>query len=121
MPHRQPILASQTVHAGKGRRATGKQIHVLLLSAMTILGGILLYLWPQVRLVDMGYQQSALRTRRGQALQRQKELRVELAALQQLPRIEDIALQRLGLRPPQAAQVIYVRPGQHTPTTRRDS
>lgn len=117
---RQPILASQTVHTGKGRHTTGKQIHVLLLSALTVLAGILLYLWPQVRLVDTGYRQSALRARRMQALQRQKELRVELAALQQLPRIEHIALQRLGLRPPQATQVIYVRPGQ-PPTTRRDS
>ena len=121
MPRPQSILASQTVYAGKGRRPTGKQMHVLLLSAVAVLGGILLYLWPQVRLVDMGYQESALRARRAYALQRQKELRVELAALQQLPRIADIALQRIGLRPPQGAQVIYVRPGQHTPTTRRDS
>lgn len=120
MPRPQPILASQTVHPGKERRATGKQIYVLLLSAMMVLGGILLYLWPQVRLVNLGYQQSALHARRMQAVQRQKELRVELAALQQLPRIEEVALHRLGLRPPQAAQVIYVRPGPPT-TTRRDS
>jgi cell division protein FtsL len=69
----------------------------------------------------MSYQHSVLRGRRVQVLQRQKELRMELAALQQLPRIEDIALQRIGLRLPQASQVIYVRPGPHTPTSRRDS
>ena len=96
-------------------------MRVLLLSAVTVLGGILLYLWPQVCMVNMGYRDSALRARRAQALQRQKELRVELSALQQLPRIEDIALQRIGLRPPPPTQIIYVRPGQHTPATRRDS
>ena len=121
MPRPRQILTSQTVHIGKIRRATGKHIPVLLLSALTALSGILLYVWPQVRLIEMGYQQSALRARRVQALQRQKELRIELAALQQLPRIEDIALQRIGLRPPQPAQVIHVRPGQPTPTSRKDS
>ena len=119
MPRPQQLLAAQTVHIGRIRRATGQHTHVLLLSAMTILSGILLYLWPQVRLVEMSYVQSALHGRRGQALQRQKELRVELAALQQLPRIEDIALQRIGLRPPQASQVIYIR-GQQTLTARRE-
>jgi hypothetical protein len=41
--------------------------------------------------------------------------------LHQLRRIEDIAAQHLGLRPPQAAQVIYVRPGQqHVNGQRRE-
>jgi cell division protein FtsL len=120
MPRPRQILTSQTVHTGKIRRATGQHLHVLLCSAVTVLSGVLLYIWPQVRLVEMGYQHNALRARRGQALQRQKELRVELATLQQLPRIEGIALQRIGLRPPQGSQVIYVQPGQHTPASRRE-
>ena len=53
-----------------------------------------------------------LLAQRTHVLQRQKELQVELGSLRQLRRIEDIAAQHLGLRPPQAAQVIYVRPGQ---------
>jgi len=84
----------------------------LLLSATVVLGGILLYLWPQVRLLNLGYRQSTLLAQRTQALQRQKELQVELGSLRQLRRLEDIAAQHLGLRPPQAAQVIYIRPGQ---------
>src|SRR5205085_2017971 len=75
-------------------------------------GGGLLYLWPQVRLVGLGYRHSKLLTQRTQVLQRQKELQVELSSLRQLRRIEDIAAQHLGLRPPQATQVIYVRSGQ---------
>jgi cell division protein FtsL len=99
----------------------GKQVHVvLLLSAAMLLGGILLYLWPQIRLVNLGYQQSTLRAQRTQALQRQKELQVELSTLRQLPRIENIAVQRLGLRPPQTSQVVYVRPGSQTASTRRE-
>ena len=98
---------------GRARRIASRHMGLaLLLSATMALGGILLYLWPQVRLVSLGYRQSKLLAQRTQMLQRQKELQVELGSLHQLRRIEDIAAQHLGLRPPQAAQVIYVRPGQ---------
>ena len=93
-------------------RLSGKQVSVVLLSATAILLGILLYLWPQMRLVELGYRQGELRAQRTQALQRQTELQVELATLRQLSRIERIAVQRLHMGPPQLSQVIYVRPGQ---------
>jgi cell division protein FtsL len=107
---------------GRARRIASRHMGLaLLLSATMALGGILLYLWPQVRLVSLGYRQSKLLAQRTQMLQRQKELQVELGSLHQLRRIEDIAAQHLGLRPPQAAQVIYVRPGQqHVVGQRRE-
>lgn len=93
---------------------------VLVVSAALVLSGILLYLWPQIRFVELGYQQSALQAQRAQALQRQKELQIELSTLRQLSRIENIAVQRLGLHPPQTPQVIYVRPGDQTIHSRRE-
>src|SRR2546423_3274266 len=107
---------------GRARRIASRHMGLaLLLSATMALGGILLYLWPQVRLVSLGYRQSKLLAQRTQMLQRQKELQVELGSLHQLRRVEDIAAQHLGLRPPQAAQVIYVRPGQqHVVGQRRE-
>ena len=105
---------------GRARRIASRHVGMaLLLSATMGLGGILLYLWPQVLLVSLGYRQSRLLAQRTHALQRQKELQVELGSLRQLRRIEDIAAQHLGLRPPQAAQVIYVRPGQQAVGQRR--
>jgi cell division protein FtsL len=91
----------------------------LLLSAVMVLGGVLLYLWPQVRLVGLGYHHGKLIAQRTQVLQRQKELQVELSSLRLLRRIEDIATQRLGLRSPQATQVIYVRSGPQAISQRR--
>jgi cell division protein FtsL len=91
----------------------------LLLSAVMVLGGVLLYLWPQVCLVGLGYRHGKLIAQRTQVLQRQKELQVELSSLRLLRRIEDIATQRLGLRPPQATQVIYVRSGPQAISQRR--
>ena len=92
-------------------RLSGKQVSVVLLSATAVLLGILLYLWPQMRLVELGYRQGEFRAQRAQALQRQTELQVELATLRQLSRIERLAVQRLHMGPPQLSQVIYVRHG----------
>ena len=111
---------SPPMSRGQARRIASRHAGMaLLLSAAMVLGGILLYLWPQVRLVGLGYRYSKLLAQRTQVLQRQKELQVELGSLRQLRRIEDIAAQHLGLRPPQATQVIYVRSGQQVVGQRR--
>ncbi len=62
-----------------------------------------------MRLIALDYQHSRLQVRYARAVQRQKALRVELATLRQLSRIEAIATQYLGLRYPAVSQVIYVR------------
>jgi cell division protein FtsL len=113
MPRPRQSFVSSTTQRRRTRRTASKPVLVaLLLSAATVLGGVLLYLWPQMRLVHLGYRQNELRQLRTHMVQRQKELRVELGSLRQLPRMEEVAVQRLGLRPPQASQVIYVRSGQ---------
>src|SRR5262249_44900672 len=100
---------------GRARRLVRPRVGLaLLLGAVMVVGGGLRYRWPQGRLVGLGYRYSKLLAQRTQAPQRQKELQVELSSLRQLRRIEDIAAQHLGLRPPQASQVIYVRSGQQT-------
>jgi len=118
----QTTAPTPLIARGRARRIASRHAGMaLLLSATMVLGGILLYLWPQVRLVGLGYRQSKLLAQRTHMLQRQKELQVELGSLHQLRRIEDIAAQHLGLRPPQAAQVIYVRPGQqHVVSQKRE-
>lgn len=109
---------SASVQIARGvaeRRASSKQLYGLVaLSTAIILLGILLYLWPQMRIVELGYQQDALRLQQAQALQRQKELQVELASLRRLDRIEQLAMQQLGMKPPQLSQVIYLRQRQET-------
>ena len=113
MPPLRQVFASPVVRRGKARLQANRQTSVaVLLSTAMVLVGILLYLWPQMHLVDLAYRSSDLQALRAKTLHRQKELQVELATLSQLSRIEDIAVQRLGLRPPQVSQVIYVYPGQ---------
>lgn len=83
---------------------------VMLLSTAMVLFGALLYLWPQMRLVELGYRQGTLQERRTRELWRQKELQVEFATLRRLSRIEQVAKQRLGMRAPQVSQIVYVGP-----------
>ncbi len=77
-------------------------------SAVLVLLGILLYLWPHMRLVALGYEHSALRAQRTKLLQQQKEYEVEIASLRRLGRIEQMA-EQMGLQAPQVTQVIYLR------------
>jgi cell division protein FtsL len=116
----QAASVSPPMSRGRARRIASRHVGMaLLLSAVMVLGGVLLYLWPQVRLVGLGYRHGKLLAQRTQVLQRQKELQVELSSLRLLRRIEDIATQHLGLRSPQATQVIYVRSGQQAVGQRR--
>lgn len=107
--------ASETVRRQRRERVMGKPVmFVLFCCTAAMLGGLLLYLWPQMRLVDLGYLENELRRERAGALQRQDELRLELVSLSQLSRIEEIAVEDLGLESPQSSQIIYVRSQQNT-------
>ena len=115
MARAQRTASAQVARGVAEGRASSKQLYGLVaLSTAILLLGILLYLWPQMRIVELGYQQDALRLQQAQALQRQKELQVELASLRRLDRIEQLAMQQLGMKPPQLSQVIYLRQRQET-------
>jgi len=115
MARAQRTASAQVARGVAEGRASSKQLYGLVaLSTAILLLGILLYLWPQMRIVELGYQQDALRLQQVQALQRQKELQVELASLRRLDRIEQLAMQQLGMKPPQLSQVIYLRQRQET-------
>lgn len=98
------------VRRQRRERMMGRPVtFVLFCCTAAMLGGLLLYLWPQMRLVDLGYIESELRRERAGALQRQEELRLELVSLSQLSRIEEIAVEHLGLASPHTSQIIFVR------------
>ena len=111
--------AAKSSTALESGRGLGKQAYgMILLSTAVLLLGALFYLWPQMRMVELEYQQSALRAQQAKALQQQKQLQVELASLRGMARIERIAVEKLGLRPPQISQVIYMRQKSQTVSAR---
>lgn len=114
MPRPRRVLAGTTPRRWRRQTRMRRQagVAVFLCIAM-VFAGLLLYLWPQMRVVGLQYRSAALQQQRRQALQAQNELRVELATLRQLSRIEDIAMQRLNMHRPHTSQIVYVRSEQN--------
>ncbi|PWB78272.1 MAG: hypothetical protein C3F08_08925 [Candidatus Methylomirabilota bacterium] len=76
-----------------------------------LLGGVVLivvlfYVWQHVQVIRLGYQVESLMGERAGLLQQQKELRVEVAQLKSLRRVEEMARRQLGLTGPKPGQVI---------------
>jgi cell division protein FtsL len=67
--------------------------------------GILFYIWLQVQIVSLSYDISRGQKQRKELIEINKKLRIQLANLKAPDRIEQIALNQLGLRPPQRGQI----------------
>ncbi len=78
----------------------------LLCAAAAVL--FLFSLWQRVELTGLHYQIEKLRSERDALLEIQKQLRVQRSALRSLPRVERIARQGLGLRPPAPGKIFAV-------------
>ena len=102
---RKPKVSVNGQHARQA--STQRSVGICLVSAVLALLGAFLYLLPHMRLVELGYEHSALRQHRARLLELQKEYEVEVASLSRLGRIEKMA-EQMGLRPPRVSQVIYL-------------
>lgn len=76
-----------------------------------LLGGVVLivilfYVWQQIQVVRLGYQIEDLAGERAALIRQQKGLRVEVARLKSLRRVEEIARRQLGLTTPKSGQVV---------------
>ncbi|MBI2554457.1 MAG: cell division protein FtsL [Candidatus Rokubacteria bacterium] len=80
----------------------------LLISACLV-GGVLGIVGPKVNQVKLSYQLEQLRGVRGQLEEVNRQLRVELATLRALSRIESKARGELGMLPPSRNQVRMAR------------
>jgi cell division protein FtsL len=70
-----------------------------------LLVGVIFYVWLQVQIVNLSYDISRAQTQRKELVEINKKLRIQLANLKAPDRIEQIALNQLGLRPPQRGQL----------------
>ena len=75
-------------------------------AALTLLTlGIMGYLWPQHRIVELGYRLEALESRRDKVKRIHRMIALEAASLSSLPRIERIATSQLGMVFPEPDQI----------------
>lgn len=79
-----------------------------LLLGSLVLFGVLCYVWQPIQVVRLGYQVEDLAGERAGLIRQQKELRLEVAQLKSLRRVEEIARRQLGLASPKSGQVIVI-------------
>ncbi len=80
----------------------------LLLLIALIMAGVGLYAWPHFQIRQTGLATSQLYRERERLLEENRKLRLERATLQDLHRIEAIALRDLGLAKPAPERAIVV-------------
>ena len=67
--------------------------------------GLLFYVYLQVQMVGLGYEISRAQKQKKELIEINKKLRIQWASLKSPDRIEQIALNQLGLRPPDRGQI----------------
>jgi cell division protein FtsL len=80
----------------------------LLVLVMTLVGGLVLYAWPHLQILETSRAQDRMSRERERLLEENRKLRLEKASLQNLRRVENIATRELGLQSPPAARVVVI-------------
>jgi cell division protein FtsL len=73
--------------------------------AFLLVTGILFYVWLQVQMVGLSYEISTAQKQKKELVEINKKLRIQWSSLKSPDRIEQIALNQLGLRPPERGQI----------------
>ncbi|MBI5184243.1 MAG: cell division protein FtsL [Nitrospinae bacterium] len=81
------------------------------LCVVLILIGGLIYIWPQIRVVKLGYERDELQKQYNSLLQTNHLMRIEVANLRSMKKIETIARNRLKMDFPEDSRVVIVRMG----------
>jgi cell division protein FtsL len=85
-----------------------RDIGRLLLLVGVLAAGLGLYAWPHLELRRHGMLAEQLSRERERLLEENRKLRLEKAALEDLRRVETIAVRELGLQPPPPERSIVV-------------
>ena len=116
-----PFRAEKRAHraGARGRPKSRPEVKLPVTRVAACIGVIaasaLALVWPHLEMVKIGYEVARLEKDRGVLTQESRVLRVEVAALRQLDRIEAIARKKLGMVFPRPDQIVYVKvPSQDT-------
>ncbi|MCZ6660364.1 MAG: cell division protein FtsL [bacterium] len=90
-------------HRGFGTGLVGGAWYAAALVLLAL--GVMGYLWPQHRIVELGYRLEELESRRAKVERLHRMISLEAASLASLPRIEQIATTQLGMVFPMPDQV----------------
>lgn len=89
-------------------RGRVRELALAVLLACVVGGPLLLYVWQNTQWVRSGYDMDRLKSTRDRLAESNHKLRLEKASLESLARVENIAIDQLGLTQPPAGTVVLV-------------
>jgi len=93
-----------------------RDIWLLLLLVAALVGGLVLYAWPNLELREAARVKEQMSRERERLQEENRKLRLEKATLESLRRVETIAVRDLGLVvPPPESLLVVERPVPTTP------
>jgi cell division protein FtsL len=85
----------------------------------TLVLGLVLYAWPHLQVRQVDSERVRMSREREQLVEVNRKLRLEKASLENLKRVEQIAIRDLGLRPPAPERLIVVERASPLPAAAR--
>ncbi len=80
----------------------------MLLGVVMVLA--LVFVWTRIEVIQLGYGVSRLRREVTDLKEQRNAIQAEVASLKRAERLERIARERYGMRPPQADEIVTVVP-----------
>ena len=103
------VLWSAEVPKAKSAAAKWNILPPILLLMVLFIGGSLFYVWSRIQVIQLGYEISNALKKERALVEANQKLRLEVATLKSYSRIEKLAVERFGMRKPEADQVIVIR------------
>lgn len=92
-----------------GMRHSRASTAVLVVACAVVLTlGAVFFVWQRYQFIRLGFTVHKLREERAAVVEKIEPLRVEVEYLSRLERIDALARQQLGMRPPTPSQVILI-------------
>lgn len=85
-----------------------RELVAVAATVLLLVAGLGAYAWPHFAARQVGAATESLQRERERLIEENRKLRLEMASLEDLRRVERIAIERLGLRAPEPERVVIV-------------
>jgi cell division protein FtsL len=92
-----------------------RDLWLLVLLVGGLVGGLVLYAWPHLQLRQTGQATAEMSRERERLVEENRKLRLEKAVLEDLSRVEGIAVRQLKLEAPPADRVVIIEKPERPP------
>ncbi len=85
-----------------------REFRVVLVTLVGLMVGAMIFVWSDVRLIKLAYENQALNRERHELLHENHLLKVERESLRSLDRIQWLAKKKIGLKEPEGDQIVTI-------------